>query len=124
MVTTALIEHGIEVFFRQVEHVGAAEDAGIADADVEAAVAVNGLGDQAAHRRPVANIAGEETGPVERRRRGLALFAIDVGQDHLGALGGEGGGNACADPLRRPGDDGNLVFQTHFRLPPRWVRAL
>ena len=74
------------------------------------AAALDGLVDQALHRRLVGDVDGRGRRLAGTRGCGL-LGALQVGDDDARALVGEPVGDRAADPLRRAGDDRDLAVE-------------
>src|SRR5699024_8769123 len=94
---------------------------GVVDEDVDAAVGLDGARDERLRRLAAGDAALQAVD-------GAALLsdAADRGDEPLGdqgagddrrALGGEAGGDGEPDPRGGPGNDGNLVLESHGVLP-------
>ena len=92
-----------------------AEDAGIADQDIEFFPALEDGGTETVDRRVVLDVGGHKRG---RAAKGLYLIveffkaALGAGQgDDVGAFLCQGQGNGTAKPARGPGDNSHAVFK-------------
>ena len=92
-----------------------AEDAGIADQNVELLPAFENGGTETANCRKVLDVGGHERG---RTAQGLYLIiklfeaALGAGDgDDVGALLCQGQGDGAAKSARGPGDNGQAVFK-------------
>src|SRR5262249_59700805 len=99
----------------------AAEDAGVVDEGVHAAVAGPHSGDHGLHLRLVGDVAGEAEGPPPALDDPLrALARVVLGHVHAGnggAFVGEALGDAPTDIGTRARDDGDLAGElAHSRL--------
>ena len=79
-----------------VEEIGAVNDAGIVDQDVEAAERAAGFRDHVLGRPRIADVGGDEAGMAEAARGGLAGGGIDVGDGDARAFGDVAPGNRVA----------------------------
>lgn len=90
---------GVDLGHRPVTH-----DAGVGHDDVDAAEPLDGAGGGRLHRRQVAHVGHRGQHPVlaqlvgERRQVGL----VEIGEDELGALGGQPARDLGADPRAPP----------------------
>ena len=116
-------QHAVEVGFRQREEIGAVNDAGIVDQDVDAAERAAGFRDHVLGRLRIADIGVDELGLAEGARRRLAGFGIDVGDGDARALGDVAPGNRVADAVRPAGHDRDLVLEPHAALRIRGKRS-
>ena len=96
-------------------------DAGIVDEDVEAvAEALFGCLEQVPHAIGQADIGGAGRGLSAGRADllccGLRAVAVDIGEQHVRALGGEAAADLAADAAPAAGDDGRLALRASFRL--------
>ncbi len=113
-------QHAVEILFCQIQKLGAVNDAGIVDHDVDAPELRDGPLDQ---RRAVARRA--DVGSLKDRgatrlddlidQRQTVCF-VDVGHRDLGALRGEQARACGADSLRGAGDDSYPLSKLH-RFP-------
>jgi len=110
-------QHAVEIGLRQVEEIGAMDDAGIVDQNVEIAERAAGFGDHVLGVAGVADVGGHETGLLaQRARRGLAGGGVDVGDGDAGTLGDVAAGDCEPDAVRGAGDDRDLVLEPHAGL--------
>jgi hypothetical protein len=91
-------------------------EGGVVDEHVEAAELVDGALDQLPAVRLVADVAAHDHGPppgvLDEPARLLGVLVLgEVGDEHVGALAGEGEGHGAADPRIRPGHERDPVGQ-------------
>src|SRR5262249_39673469 len=109
-------QHAVEIGLRQVEEIGAMDDAGIVDQDVEIAERAAGFGDHVLGVAGVADVGGHEAGLGPRARRRLPGGGVDVGEGDARTLGDVAAGDREPDAVRGAGDDRDLVLEPHGDL--------
>ena len=84
----------------------------VVDHDVQAPETVNGRRHETAHLVHVGHVGLDELRVgADVRRKGGPAVTVDVGDQHLGALGGEPARQAFAETRRAAGDDRDLACQ-------------
>ena len=106
-------QHAVEIGFRELEEIGAVDDAGIVDHNVEIAERAAGFGDHVLGVVRIADVGGDEAGAAERARRGLAGGRVDIGDGDARTLGDVAPGDRQPDAVRAAGDDRDLVLEPH-----------
>src|SRR5262249_59603328 len=95
------------------EEIGAMDDAGIVDEDVEVAERAAGFGDHVLGVAGVADVGGDEAGLAQRARLRLAGGGVDVGEGDARTLGDVAAGDREPHAVRGAGDDRDLVLEPH-----------
>ena len=111
-------QHAVEIGFREVEEIGAVNDAGIVHQNVEVAERAAGLRDHVLGAARVADVGGDEPAvavPIARGG-GFARGFVDVGDDDARAFGDIALGDREPDAARPAGHDRDLVLEPHAAL--------
>jgi hypothetical protein len=109
-------QHAVEIGFRQVEEIGAVDDTGVVDQNVEIAERAAGVGDRVLGVVRVADVGGDEAGALETARRDFAGGGVDVGEGDPRALGDVAPGDREPNAVRGAGDDRNFILEPHAVL--------
>jgi hypothetical protein len=111
-------------------------DAGVANENVQAAELLDGLVDRCLHLVPLRDVGADRQGAPSQcvdlldRRRCRPIAAqlgatvlmrcagdtIDIGDRHVGTLGGQGERDAASNSTRSAGHQSYLPLQSHFTL--------
>ena len=112
------VHHVVPVFFAELHCIGAANQAGVVDQDVEAAKAGDGFGDDALHRLDADQVGVDVDEAAAQRAHFFGGFIRrdDAGTGNVRAGGGQRHGDALAQTGIGTGYQSDLAFETE------WVR--
>ena len=92
-------------------------DAGVVDEDVDPAHLGHRAGDHLGHAVAIRDVDPLRD-TVTGRRHAFCALDIDVGHQHLRALGGEAHGDTLAKARSGAGHDGAFALKSHVLSPP------
>lgn len=116
-------QHAIEIDLLQVEEVGAMNDSGIVDKNVQTAKYAARFGDRVLGIALFADISEDKStaGGAECVCGRPPRVVVDIGDDNLGALGSIAFGDREPDSPCAAGNDCDFVFELHDEL--RFIMA-
>ncbi len=120
------VHRAVEVLERRLQSVLEVRHAGVRGQDVEAAEALDRLGDGALGGLGLADVGGKSGGArpqLGERRLQIVAVIRRRDEDEPGALGDEPLGDRAADPARSPGDDPDLALEPHAAASRACVNA-
>ena len=112
------VELTVEIRFSEFCNWPHIKDAGVVDEDVDATEFFENRSHHRLDRGAFAHVEPDRHRlAAEIGGDRLGLSRLNVGDDHMRALGGIGAYDRLADAARAAGDDGDLVFELHRSLP-------